>query len=50
MVENSKIGRIIFFRIRSSTGYKISENLGEALVGIEIDTIPQEQQMAKRGW
>ena len=27
MVENSKIGRIIFFRIRSSTGYKISENL-----------------------
>ena len=29
MVENSKIGRIIFFRIRSSTGYKISENLDE---------------------
>ena len=27
---------------------KISENLGEAMVG--IDTIPQEQQMAKRGW
>ena len=27
MMENSKIGRIIFFRIRSSTGYKISENL-----------------------
>lgn len=27
---------------------KISENLGEAMVGIEIDTIPQEQQMAKR--
>ena len=29
---------------------KISENLGKAMVGIEIDTIPQEQQMAKRGW
>lgn len=29
---------------------KISENLGEAMVGIEIDTIPQEQQMVKRGW
>ena len=29
---------------------KISENLGEAMVGIEIDTIPQEQQMAIRGW
>lgn len=29
---------------------KISENLGEAMVGIEIDTISQEQQMAKRGW
>lgn len=29
---------------------KISKNLGEAMVGIEIDTIPQEQQMAKRGW
>lgn len=29
---------------------KISENLGEAMVGIEIDTIPQEQQIAKRGW
>lgn len=29
---------------------KISENLGEAMVGIEIDIIPQEQQMAKRGW
>lgn len=29
---------------------KISENLGEAMVGIEIDTIPKEQQMANRGW
>lgn len=29
---------------------KISENLGEAMIGIEIDTIPQKQQMAKRGW
>lgn len=29
---------------------KISEDLGEAMVGIEIDTIPENQQMAKRGW
>ena len=29
---------------------ELSEDLGEAMVGIEIDTIPQEQQMAKRGW
>lgn len=28
----------------------ISENLGEAMVGIEINTLPQEQQMAQRGW
>lgn len=28
----------------------ISENLGEAMVGIEINTIPQEQKMANRGW
>lgn len=29
---------------------KISENLGEPMVGINIDTIPENQQMAKRGW
>ncbi len=29
---------------------KISENLGEAMVGIEIDTILPQQKMANRGW
>ncbi len=29
---------------------KISEDLGEAMVGIEIDTIPKEEQLANRGW
>lgn len=28
----------------------ISEDLGEAMVGIEIDTIPQNELLAKRGW
>lgn len=28
----------------------ISENLGEAMVGIEIDTLTPQQQMANRGW
>lgn len=42
MVENSKIGRIIFFRIRSSTGYQISENLDRVSVGRKLcgDTVP----------
>jgi pyridoxal 5'-phosphate synthase pdxS subunit len=29
---------------------EVSKNLGEAMVGIEIDTIPVEQVLAKRGW
>lgn len=29
---------------------KVSEGLGEAMPGIEISTIPQEQLLAKRGW
>lgn len=29
---------------------KVSEGLGEAMSGIEISTIPQEQLLAKRGW
>ena len=29
---------------------KISKNLGEAMVGIEIESIPQEQRLQERGW
>ncbi len=29
---------------------KVSEGLGEAMPGIEISTIPQDQLLAKRGW
>ena len=29
---------------------KVSRNLGEAMVGIEIDTIPASQRMQERGW
>jgi pyridoxal 5'-phosphate synthase pdxS subunit len=29
---------------------KVSRGLGEAMVGINIDTLPAEQQYAKRGW
>jgi len=29
---------------------KVSEDLGEAMVGIEIDTIPKDKQYAGRGW
>eukprot|EP01135_Chromosphaera_perkinsii_P007024 Nk52_evm3s675 gene=Nk52_evmTU3s675 len=29
---------------------KVSENLGEAIVGINIDTLPESQVYAKRGW
>lgn len=28
----------------------ISKNLGEAMIGIEIDTIPKEQRLQERGW
>ena len=29
---------------------QVSKNLGEAMVGIEIDTLPEEQLLQKRGW
>ena len=29
---------------------EVSKNLGEAMVGIEIDTIPEEQRLQERGW
>lgn len=29
---------------------KVSKNLGEAMAGIEIDTIPEEQRLQERGW
>ena len=29
---------------------RVSEGLGDAMVGIEIDKIPPEERMAKRGW
>ncbi len=29
---------------------EISKNLGEAMVGINIDTLPEEEQLARRGW
>jgi len=29
---------------------KVSKNLGEAMTGIEIETIPQEQRLQERGW
>ncbi|MYF83219.1 MAG: pyridoxal 5'-phosphate synthase lyase subunit PdxS, partial [Acidimicrobiia bacterium] len=29
---------------------KVSRNLGEAMVGIEIDDIPPGQRMQERGW
>ncbi|HHO56203.1 MAG TPA: pyridoxal 5'-phosphate synthase lyase subunit PdxS, partial [Trueperaceae bacterium] len=28
----------------------VSRNLGEAMVGINIDTLPEEELLAKRGW
>jgi pyridoxal 5'-phosphate synthase pdxS subunit len=29
---------------------EVSKNLGEAMVGIEIETIPEEQRLQERGW
>ncbi|MCK8828155.1 pyridoxal 5'-phosphate synthase lyase subunit PdxS [Natroniella acetigena] len=29
---------------------EVSENIGEAMVGINIDTLPQEEKLAHRGW
>ena len=29
---------------------KVSENLGEPMVGISASTLPEEEQLAKRGW
>lgn len=42
MVENSKISRIIFFRIRSSAGYKISEDFNRisARRKLRSDSVP----------
>ena len=34
----------------AATIAEISKNLGEAMVGIEIDTIPKEQMLQERGW
>jgi len=29
---------------------EVSEDLGEAMVGINVDTLPEKEKMAKRGW
>jgi len=29
---------------------EVSKNLGEAMPGIEIETIPKEQRLQERGW
>ena len=29
---------------------KVSENLGEAMVGINVSTMPEEDKLATRGW
>jgi len=29
---------------------EVSEDLGEAMVGINVDTLPDQEKMAKRGW
>ena len=29
---------------------EVSENLGQPMVGINMDTLPQEERMAQRGW
>lgn len=29
---------------------KVSENLGEAMVGINVSTLPEEEQLSTRGW
>jgi pyridoxal 5'-phosphate synthase pdxS subunit len=29
---------------------EVSKNLGEAMVGIEISKLPQDQLLANRGW
>ncbi len=34
----------------AATIAEVSKNLGEAMVGIEIDTIPKEQMLQERGW
>ena len=29
---------------------EVSKNLGEAMVGINVDSLPEEEQLARRGW
>jgi pyridoxal 5'-phosphate synthase pdxS subunit len=29
---------------------QVSRNLGEAMVGINLDTLPEKELMARRGW
>jgi pyridoxal 5'-phosphate synthase pdxS subunit len=43
--------------VRATTHYQdakiiaeVSRNLGEPMVGINLDTLPQQEQMARRGW
>ena len=43
--------------VRATTHYQdahivaeVSRNLGEPMVGIDLDTLPEEALMAKRGW
>jgi pyridoxal 5'-phosphate synthase pdxS subunit len=43
--------------VRATTHYEdasiiaeVSKNLGEPMVGINIDTLPEKELMARRGW
>jgi pyridoxal 5'-phosphate synthase pdxS subunit len=43
--------------VRATTHYQdaqivaeVSRNLGEPMVGINLDTLPQDELMARRGW
>lgn len=52
--DPAKRARAIVQAVTNYNDYKvladISRNLGEAMVGIEISTIPQQERMQERGW
>ena len=52
--DPAKRAKAIVQAVTNYNDYKVladvSRNLGEAMVGIEISTIPQQERMQERGW
>jgi len=55
--EQTSTNRYVICVVRATTHFQdpaivaeVSRNLGEPMVGINVSTLPEEEQMARRGW